>query len=158
MLFPSWLSSITFFEGPSFLGLFFASPQSNSVCCCCRGRVKRENVPFSTAQRSERVENFLFCTTREYTEAGIEQRCLGTNSPEPRRRAVPRWHVSAQKTSYYITARPWLPELIVGPFSSEESLCCPACQPPPFFADSRTPVSEVACLISLYLLSTYMYH
>ena len=158
MLFPSWLSSITFFEGPSFLGLFFASPQSNSVCCCCRGRVKRENEPFSTAQRSERVENFLFCTTREYTEAGIEQRGPGTNSPEPRRCAVPGWHVSAQKTSSYITARPWLPGLIVGPFSSEESLCCPACPPPPFFADSRRPVSKVACLISLYLLSTCMYH
>ena len=30
---------------------------------------------------------------------------------------------------------------------------------PPFFADSRPPVSKVACLISLYyLLSTCMYH
>ena len=36
-----------------------------------------ENEPFSTAERSERVENFLFRATREYTEAGIEQRCLG---------------------------------------------------------------------------------
>ena len=58
-----------------------------------------ENEPFSTAERSERVENFLFCATREYMEAGIEQatvamRCLGANSPEPRRRAVPGWHVS----------------------------------------------------------------
>ena len=35
-----------------------------------------------------RVENFLFRATREYTEAGLEQRCLGANSPEPRRRAV----------------------------------------------------------------------
>ena len=68
----------------------------------------------------------------------------------------------AQKTSSYITARPWLPVLIVGPCPSEESLCCPACPPPPppllFFADSRPPVSKVACLISLYLLSTCMYH
>ena len=30
--------------------------------------------------------------------------------------------------------------------------------PPFFFADSRPPVSKVACLISLYLLSTCMYH
>ena len=32
--------------------------------------------------------------------------------------------------------------------------------PPPlfFFADSRPPVSKVACLISLYLLSTSLYH
>ena len=30
--------------------------------------------------------------------------------------------------------------------------------PPPFFADSRPPVSKVACLISLYLPSTCMYH
>ena len=117
------------------------------------------NEPFSTAERSERVENFLFRATREYTEAGIEQRRLGANSPEPRRRAVPGWHVGAQKTSSYITARPWLPGLIVGPCPSEESLCCPACPPAhPFFADSRPPVSKVACLISLYLLSTCMYH
>ena len=52
-----------------------------------------ENEPFSTAERSERVENFLFRATREYTEAGIEQaivamRRLGANSPEPRKRAV----------------------------------------------------------------------
>ena len=51
------------------------------------------NEPFSTAERSERVENFLFRATREYTEAGIEQaivakRRLGANSPEPRKRAV----------------------------------------------------------------------
>ena len=49
----------------------------------------RENEPFSTAEQSERVENFLFRATREYTEAGIEQaivamRHLGANSPEPR--------------------------------------------------------------------------
>ena len=53
-----------------------------------------ENEPFSTAERSERVENFHFRATREYTEAGIKQatvamRCLGANSPEPGRRAVP---------------------------------------------------------------------
>ena len=56
--------------------------------------LKKENEPFSTAERSERVENFLFRATREYTEAGIEQatvamRYLGADSPEPRRRAVP---------------------------------------------------------------------
>ena len=44
--------------------------------------------------------NFLFCGTREYTEAGIEQatvamRYLGTNSLEPCRRAVPRSDTSA---------------------------------------------------------------
>ena len=65
-----------------------------------------ENEPFSTPERSERVENWLFRATGEYTEAGIEQatvvmQCLGDNSPEPRRRAVPGWHVSAQKTSSY---------------------------------------------------------
>ena len=52
-----------------------------------------ENEPFSTAERSERVENFLFRATREYTEAGIEQaivamRRLGANSPEPRKRGA----------------------------------------------------------------------
>ena len=55
--------------------------------------VGKENEPFSTAERSERVENFLFRATREYTEAGIEQaivamRRLGANSTEPRKRAV----------------------------------------------------------------------
>ena len=58
-----------------------------------RSKAKGENEPFSTAERSERVENFLFRATREYTEAGIEQaivamRRLGANSPEPRKRAV----------------------------------------------------------------------
>ena len=52
-----------------------------------------ENEPFSTAERSERVENSLFRATREDTEAGIEQatvamRRLGANSPEPRKRTV----------------------------------------------------------------------
>ena len=32
-----------------------------------------QNELFSTAERSERLENFLFRATREYTEAGIEQ-------------------------------------------------------------------------------------
>ena len=56
--------------------------------CIVVRREKRNYEPFSTAERSERVENFLFRATCEYTEAGIEQRCLGDNSPEPRRRAV----------------------------------------------------------------------
>ena len=90
-----------------------------------------QNEPFSTAERSERVENFLFRATREYTEAGIEQatvamRRLGANSPEPRKRAVREWHVSTQKTGSYITERSRLPGLIVGPSPREESLCCPA--------------------------------
>ena len=101
------------------------------------------NEPFSTAERVKRVENFLFRATREYTEAGSEQatiamRCLGANSPEPRRRAVRKCHAWVQKASSYITARLWLPGLIVAPCPSEESLCCPACPPlPSFFADSR---------------------
>ena len=58
-----------------------------SACLC------EENEPFSTAERSEGVENFLFGVTCEYTEAGIEQAIvamqrLGANSPEPRKRAV----------------------------------------------------------------------
>ena len=63
-----------------------------------------------------------------------------------------------QQTSSYITALPWPPGLIVGPCPSEESLCCPAWHLLPLFADSRPLVSKVACLISLYLLSTCMYH
>ena len=69
----------------------------------------RKNEPFSTPERSERVENFLFRATREYTEAGIEQaivamRRLRANSPEPRKRAVREWHVSTQKTGSYNNA------------------------------------------------------
>ena len=106
---------------------------SKSTCVVPAWTLTSENEPFSTAERSERVENFLFRTTREYTEAGIEQaivaeRRLGTNSPEPRKRAVHEWHVSTQKTGRYITERSRLPELIVGPCPSEESLCCPACK------------------------------
>ena len=82
-------------------------------------------------------------------------RCLGANSPEPRRRARCTNDTSARRRPAAITACLWLPGLIVGPCPSEESLCCPAC-PPPFF--SRPPVSKVACLISLCLLSTSMYH
>ena len=60
-------------------------------------------------------------------------RRLGANSPEPRKRAVREWHVSTQKTGSYITERSRLPGLIVGPYPSEESLCCPAC-----FSENRT--------------------
>ena len=49
---------------------------------------------FQRLNEVKELKNFLFRATREYTEAGIEQatvalRCLGDNSPEPRRRAVP---------------------------------------------------------------------
>ena len=121
---------------------------------------KSTNEPFSTAERSERVENFLFRATREYTEAGIEQRYLGANSPEPRRRAVIGWRVSAQTTSSYITARPWLPGLIVGLCPSEEELVLSSLptRPPLFSGLGPQSLYNVACLISLYLLSTCMYH
>ena len=124
----------------------------------CQVVARTGSTAFSTAERSERVENFLFRATREYTEAGIEQRCLGANSPEPRRRAAIGWRVSAQTTSSYITARPWLPGLIVGPCPSKESLCCPACPPTLRCLRVSAPVSNVACLISLFLRSTCMYH
>ena len=72
---------------------------------------------------------FSFSRNARIREAGIEQatvatRCLGANSPEPRRRAVTEWHVITQKTSSYITVSTWLPGLIVGPCPSEERLCC----------------------------------
>ena len=56
------------------------------------------------AERSERVENFHFPATHEYTEAGIEQatvamQCHGANSPEPRRRAVPGSDTSALRAA-----------------------------------------------------------
>ena len=72
------------------------------------GRINEENEPFSTAERSERVENFLFRATREYAKQVSSRRPLprdafGANSPEPRRRAVTERHVITQKTSSYIT-------------------------------------------------------
>ena len=126
----------------SFVSLCVMESDSSRRFSCLSQEEKTallENEPFSTAERSERVENFLFRATRKYMEAGIEQRCLGANSPEPRRRAVLWWHVSAQKTSSYINAHPWLPGLIVGPCPSEESLCCPGCPPPPFSSPILPP-------------------
>ena len=120
-------------------------------------------LPFSIAQVFKSIlllfrlvfrwKSWKFSLSRNawIREAGIEQatvatRCLGANSPEPRRRAVTEWHVITQKTSSYITVCTWLPGLIVGPCPSEESLCCPACSPAlPFFADSR-PRSLKLCV------------
>ena len=62
-------------------------------------------------------------------------RCLGANSPEPRRRAH-RGSLSKPR------------ELVLSSLPT----------PSPFFADSQPLVSKVVCLISLYLLSTCMYH
>ena len=135
----SWYLVLNFLQ----LGIEHCKPGQNNVnlyasCSACSTFRKSIwfNEQFSTAERSERVENFLFRATRKYTEAGIEQaivamRRLGANSPEPRKRAVREWHVSTQKTGSYITERSRLPGLIVGPCPSEESLCCPACPPPP---------------------------
>ena len=65
--------------------------------------------------------------TRQRCAQQTRQRC----AQQTRRRC-------AQKTSSYITARPWLPGLIVGPCPSDESLCCPA-GPPPFFRRFSAP-------------------
>ena len=71
-----------------YIGLFFLAEK------CVESLTKTlKNESFSTAERSERVENSLFRATREYTEAGIEQaivamRRLGANSPVPRKRAA----------------------------------------------------------------------
>ena len=127
---------------------------------------KKKGREWNHFQRLNEVKELKFSFSRNarIREAGIEQgtvatRCLGANSPEPRRRAVTKWHVITQKTSSYITVCTWLPGLIVGPCPSEESLCCPACPPTlPFFRRFSAPVSKVVCFISLYLLSTCMYH
>ena len=65
-----------------------------------------------------------------------------------------------QKTSSYITARPWLLGSSWVLVQAKRACAVQLAHPPPpfFFADSRPPVSKVACLISLYLLSTCMYH
>ena len=75
-------------------------------------------------------------------EAGIEQatvamRCPGANSPEPRRRAVPGSDTSAIRAEdQHLYNHTWV---IVGPCPSEESLCCPACPPPPLFPQILGP-------------------
>ena len=48
---------------------------------------------FQRLNEVKELKIFFFAQTREYTEAGIEQatlamRCLGTNSPERRRRGA----------------------------------------------------------------------
>ena len=47
----------------------------------------------------------------------------------------------AQQTGSYITTLPWPPGLIVGPCPSKESLCCPACPPPPPLSPTLGPRS-----------------
>ena len=90
----------------------------------------------------------------------VQSRASARCPDRTRQRCAQQTHqCCAQQTSSYITALAWPPGLIVGPCPSAESLCCLACPtPPPSFADSRPPVSKVACLISLYLLSTCMFH
>ena len=126
-------------------------------------------------ERSERVENFLFRPMRELTEAGIEQatvvmRCHGANSPEPRRRAVPGSNTSAlceadtsalcaadQQLFNRTSLTSWAHR---GSLSKRRELVLSSLPTPTplFFADYWPPVSKVACLISLYLLFTCMYH
>ena len=144
---------------------------------------KQERTIFLTAERSERAENFLFRATREHTEASIYQvtvamRCHGANSQELRRRAVPRSDTSALRaadtsalraadTSALRTADQQLYNRTAltswahrGSLSKQRELVLSSLPTPPpfFFADSRPPVHKVACLISLCLLSTCMYH
>ena len=124
----------------------------------CLRRKVRDIEPFSTAEWSERVENFLFRATREYTEAGIEQltvamRCLGANSPEPRGRAVPGLDTSAlrredtsalraaEQQLYNRTALTWTHR---GSLSMRRELVLSRSPTPPPFAHSRPPVSKVA--------------
>ena len=139
MLFPSWLSSITFFEGPSFLGLVtICIAQIDQCPLVLYGSRQAQKWTIFNGWTKWKSWKFSFSRNARIRKAGIEQatiatRCLGTNSPEPRRRAVTEWHVITQKTSSYITVCTWLPGLIVGPCPSKESLCCPACPPPPPF-------------------------
>ena len=142
-----------------------------------------QNEPFSTAERRERVENFLFRATHEHTEAGIEQatvamRCHGANSPEPRRRAVSGSDTLAlcaadtsalraadtsalraadQQLYNRISLTSWAHR---GSLSKRRELVLSSLptSPPLPFCRFSAPVSEVACLISLYLLSTCLYH
>ena len=97
-------------------------------------------------------------------QATAAMRCLGANSPEPRRPAVPGWHVSTQKTSSYNNRTSLTSWAHRGSLSKPRKLVLSSLPSPPppffFFADLRPPVSvsKVACLTSLYLLSTCMYH
>ena len=122
------------------------------------------NEPFSTAGRSERIEKFLFHATREYTKAGIEQRCLCAHSPETAQargarmtRQCAEYQQLYNRTSTTSWAHRWSlskrRELVLS------SLPIPPSPPPPFSPILRPrSLNSVACLISLYLLSICMYH
>ena len=126
------------------------------------GRSYYDNEPFSTAERSERVENFLFRATHKHTEAGIEEatiamRCHDANSPEPRGCAVPGSDASALRAAdqqlYNCTSlTSWVHR---GSLSKQRELVLSSLPPPPPF---RRFSAKVACLFSLHLLSTCMYN
>ena len=122
--------------------------EPNTVKYVCRAIL--DNEPFSTAERSERVENFLFRAMREQTGAGIHQatvsmRLHGANRPELRRCAAPGTSDTpalrldqtrqrcAQQTSNYITALLWPPRPIVGPLLLKRIELCAVqlAHPPP---------------------------
>ena len=119
---------------------------------CRKAKATQGNEPFSTAERSERVENFLFRATRKYTEAGIEQetvamRCQGANSPEPHRRGVPESDTSAlratdQQLHNRTSLTSWAHH---GSFVQVKRYCAVqlAHPPHPLFADSWPPVSKL---------------
>ena len=116
-------------------------------------KFQNENEPFSTTDRSERVEKFLFRATRE-----------SISRPEPRRCAAPgSCHVSAAwraAEQQVCNLAPQRRVPIVGPSSNWMKLCAvqlPPPPPPPTFTDSRLLV-ELCVTYSPVVLFTYSCH
>ena len=107
---------------------------------------------FQRLNEVKELKIFFFAQRANTRKQASSRRSLPCDAWAPtaqnRASAVRERHVSTQKTGSYITERSRLPGLIVGPCPSEESLCCPACPPPPpfLFADSRPPISKVRVL------------
>ena len=117
------------------------------------------------AERSERVENFLFRAEREYTKTGTEpaavaMRCLGakqSRTVQARGAQMTRQRAEDQQLYNCMSLISWAYR---GSLFKQRELVLTILPTHPLFSfsDSRPPVSKVACLNSLYLHSTCMYH
>ena len=104
-----------------------------------------ENEPFSTAERSERVENFLFRATREYMAASIEQ-ATDALAPTVQNRAVTRCPNVTHERRRPAAIKPHVSDFPGASLVLAQAKRACAVQlahppPPPLFADSRLRVS-----------------
>ena len=108
-------------------------------CRKLRAHENRLFEPFSTAERNDRVENFLFCRTCDHAEA---MRRPGASRPEPRRCAAPQPdHISTAR-SRSASILPSSPGLLA-PFPVCIELCAVRLSCIPFFWRTLLPWSIV---------------